>query len=924
MEHDMDNGPGAFNPILQTKLHRPQLTADLVNRDRLIEKMNRVCEVPLTLLSAPAGYGKSVLVAQWCEQLDCPTAWLSLDADDSDLRSFLKYFFATLDDVLPDACCATRELLEAASPLPIPVVANHLLNDLDTMNTPCTMVLDDYHTIEALSPVQELMGRMLAYPPRKFHFIVLTRHDPPLDLPSLRAAHSINDVRLQDLRFTATETSEFLNVKQGFSINDAAVKTLDFQVEGWIAGLRLVAMTLRHIDDLDTFFKGLQGGLPQIQDYLLHEVLGTQSARIWDCLLASSILDRFCVDLLDWVCAAPDTNEHPQITASDFLEELQRNNLFTISLDTGGKWFRYHHLFQELLVGELLRRRGPDHFATLHLRASQWLEGKGLIDEAIHHVLAAEDVERAAELVARHRHEALNESQWYVLDKWLGLVLTGTVQQRAELLVMRAWIALNYYHKVEAAPPLLAEIESLIGDKSEDEQVRSELAVCRGYVFWLMGNGSESLQQLNVGLEQIPVSHTDFRSNAELIFAQAKQMVGQKEEALRFLDDVLAHSTTLEAMRESRLTIARVFIHLVAGDLLGGEAANRRMWEIVKRGSPAYVRIWTSYMQGVIHLQRCEWMAAVEHLRHSVENRFIHHARAAVDSMVGLMLAHQALGQKDDAQTTLKTLKEYVASLADPAMESLALSAEARLAIWQGRPGAARRRFEESEPPPEGALLWWLNIPSIVRCQALMSAETPGGLVKAEARLRKCAEVIEAQHNSYQLIRVLTLLALVYERQRKTEESLGILEQAVTMGRGGNIVLPFVELGKPMVDLLNKLSTENEFVTKVKRLVNAFGLPSHSFTADKVGAGNFPPPKLDGEQMVAGRNREELTNRELEILDLLAQRLRNKEIAARLNISYHTVDSHLKQIYRKLGVHGRRKAVEEATKSGIFKLNPSE
>jgi len=924
MEHDVDNGPGAFNPILQTKLHRPQLPPDLVNRDRLIEVMNRAREVPQTLVSAPAGYGKSVLAAQWCEQLDSPTAWLSLDASDSELREFLQYFVTAVDDVVPDACKATQELLEAASPLPVPVVANYLLNDLDAMDTPCTIVLDDYYRIDALSPVQELMRRMLAHPPRKFHFIIITRHDPPLDLPSLRAGHSINDVRLQDLRFTADEIAEFLNVKQDFSISDVAFNTLDLEVEGWAAGLRLVAMALRHIDDPDTFIKGLHGNLPQIQDYLLHEVLDTQSAGERDLLLATSILDRFCEELLDTICTSPDINKHPGFTAPDFLEELKKNNLFTIPLDAGGKWFRYHHLFQELLRNELQRERGPDYVSALHLRASQWFEGEGLIDEAIQHAMTAKDVERAAELVVQHRHKALNDSQWYVLDRWLGLVSTGTAQQHAELLMARAWIALNYYYQVEVVPPLLAEVESLIGDKSGDEQVRSELAVCRGYVFWLMGNGAESLQHLNVSLEQIPVSHTEFRSNAELVFAQAKQMVGRKEEGLRFLDDLLAHAKSLNAMREARLTIARVFIHLVDGDLLGAEVANRRMWEAVKRGSPAYVRIWTGYMQGVIHLQRCEWEAAVEHLGRSVENRFIHHARAAVDSMAGLMLAYQALGQEAEAQAILKMLKEYVAPLADPAMENLALSAEARLAILQGRPGAARRRFEETELPPEGALLFWLDIASITQCQSLIAAGSPGGLVIAEARLRECAKLIELQHNSYQLIRVLTLLALVCERQRKTEEALGILEQAVTMAWGGNLVLPFVELGTPVVDLLNKFSTENEFVTSIKRLVNAFDLPSHSFTAGEVEAGTPPPPKSDGEHMVAGRNREELTNRELDILDLLAQRLRNKEIAARLYISHHTVDSHLKQIYHKLGVHGRRKAVEEAIKSGIFKPYPAE
>ena len=850
MESDPGKSTPAFEPILRTKLYRPQLTVELIDRERLIPTMNRALEVPLTLVSAPAGYGKSVLVAQWVEQLDSPIAWLSLDAGDSGLREFLQYFLAAVDTVSPGSCDATRELLAAGSLAPVPVLAGYLLNDLDAMDAPCSVVLDDYHRIDPLSPVHDLMLRMLDHPPAQFHLVVLTRQDPPFDLPSLRAAHHINEVRLRDLQFTGHETSEFLSTTADVSVSDEALTHLEREVEGWPVGLRLVSLALRHVRDADAFLKRLPGRLTDIQDYLLREVLAAQAAEVRDRMLASSILDRFCVEVLDAVCEPPSTDDQTELTAAEFLKELRRSNLFTVSLDARREWFRYHHLFQELLVSELERRRGPDHVAALHRRASQCFEEEGLIDEAIKHALAAEDMRRAVGLVIQHRHEALNDSQWYVLDRWLELVSTGTVQQHAELLMARAWITLNYYYQVEAVPPLLAEVESLVGDKSGDEQVRGELAVCRGYVFWLMGNGAESLQHLDVGLEQIPVSHADFRSNAELVFAQANQMVGRKEQGLRFLDDLLAHSESVEAMREARLLIARVFIHVVAGDLLGAELANRRMWALVKRGSAAYVRIWTSYMQGVIHLQRCEWKAAVEHLGRSVANRFIHHARAAVDSMTGLMLAYQALGREEEARAALETLSEYVAPLGDPAMDSLAVSAEARLAILQGQSEAAIRWLGATAPPPEGALLWWLDIPSITRCRAMMAVGSAGALANAEELLLECAEVVEVQHNICQLIRVLTLLATAYERQDKTEEALENLGRAVTMAQKGDIVLPFVELGTPMVDLLDQLPEEREFATRVERLVTAFGASHWQISAR--GRGRTRP---DGEAPGAAHGR---------------------------------------------------------------------
>jgi len=921
MENDVGNSTPVFNPILRTKLHRPQLTAELVNRERLIKAMNRAHEVPLTLVSAPAGYGKSVLVAQWAERLDSPVAWLSLDASDSELRTFLLYFFAAVDTVSPGACEATRELPTAGSLAPVPALAGYLLNDLDAIDVPAAIVLDDYHRIDTLSPVHDLMLRMLEHPPRQFRFVVLTRQDPPFELPSLRAGQRINEVRVRDLRFTTQEMSEFLSATEDLTVSDEALANLEGEVEGWAAGLRLVSLALRHIGDPDAFLERPHGLLPQTQDYLLREVLGALRDRLRDLLLTSSILDRFSIELLDAICNPPDQDDPSGFTASDFLEELRRNNLFTSSLDPDDKWFRYHHLFQELLKSELQRVHGADHVSALHLRASQWFESESLIDEAIKHALAAGDMERVAQLVTRHRHAALNADQWYVLAQWLSLIPETVVQQNAELLMAQTWILLNYYFQVDAIPALLDEIESLLVDDPGDEQVRGELAASRGYILWLMGNGAESLQQVDVALERIPSEHLDFRSNTEIVFALANQMEGRKAEGLRFLDDQLAHPDSLHPKRKTRLLAARVFVYLTAGDLLEAEAANRRLSTAVEGGVSGYVRAWTNYFQGLIHLLRCEWKMAVDSLDRSVAQRFIHHRRAAVDSITGLMLAYQALGQKDKARATMQILQEYVASLGDRGMESLVISAEARLALLQGRSAPATRWLEATESAPEGAFLYWFDVASITRCRAMIAAASPDRLALAEAQLRECAAVIEAQHNTFQLIKVLALLALACDKQGRTAEALGVLERAVTMASQGNVLFPFVELGTPMVDLLHKLPTASEFTSQVERVVTSFGATGERSTAGEAGVGKPPAPQR--ELKVAGRTLEGLSNRELDVLELLALRLQNKEIAARLNISPQTVGSHLKQIYQKLAVQGRRQAVERALERGVLGREPA-
>ena len=267
-----------------------------------------------------------------------PIAWLSLDASDGDLTAFLRYFLAAVEKVLPGACDATRELVETGSPAPVPVLAGSLLNDLDAMDAPCAIVLDDYHRIDPPSPVHDLMIRILEHPPEQFRFVVLTRQDPPLDLPSLRAGDRINDVRLQDLRFTGHEASEFLSSSASLSVSDEVLTHLERDVEGWAVGLRLVSLALRQVSDAEAFLKGLPKHLPEIQEYLLQEVLAAQAAGVRDRMLASSILDRFCAGVLDAVCEPPDTDDQAGPVDAGFMKELVKSNLFTVSLDARHEW----------------------------------------------------------------------------------------------------------------------------------------------------------------------------------------------------------------------------------------------------------------------------------------------------------------------------------------------------------------------------------------------------------------------------------------------------------------------------------------------------------------------------------------------------------------------------------------------------------
>jgi len=905
-------------PILWTKLHRPQLDANLVARGRLIESMNSGLDVPLTLVSAPAGYGKSVLVAQWAEQLDHHIAWLSLDASDSGLRAFLRYFISAVDTIAPGACNATRELLQAETAAPEPVLAANLLNELDAIDTMSVIVLDDYHRIETLSPVQDLMLRMLEHPPKRLRFVVLTRQDPPFDLSSLRAGHRINEVRLQDLRFTANETREFMSVSTGLSVPDEVLVHLEREVEGWSAGLRLVSLALRHARNPEALLKGLPELLPDIQEYLLQEVLAAQPAEVRDRMLASAILDRFCAEVLDAVYEPPDTDDQTGFTAADFLKYLRKSNLFTVPLDARRKWFRYHHLFQEMLVTELKHLRGPEHVAALHLRASEWFEGEGLIDEALQHALAAGDTEQAADLVVRHRNTALGADQWSTLTNWLSLIPETIVRQRAELLLARAWIHLRHLFLFEPVPELLEQAASLLGDQPVNEALQGELALCRGFISWQMGEAAASLQHVDLVLQKNSVAHAEsFAWIADMTFAASSQMVGQKERAIRFLDQQLARTDPVhQVRRRNRLLWTQVYIHLMGADLPDAELAQHRLHEAVERSGLPYEYAWADYMQGVIHLNRCEWEAAVDFLARSADRQFLYNRRAAADSFIGLMLAYRALGRDEEASEAMRSLQEFVTAQDNARMDVLVMSSEARLSLLEGTPGTARRWLAAREPPAEGHLFWWIDVPSITRSWARVAVGSPAELAQAEESLLACAAANEGHRNTIQLIRILALLAMAYEKQGKREQARRALERAVQMARKGDLVLPFVELGTPMVELLRDMPSASEFAAGVERRVAAFGVPTERLGERQAVEDAMAGP--EGWRVATRASHMDLTNRELDILELLARRLQNKEISARLEISPQTVNSHLKQIYHKLGVHSRRKAVEKASEVGIL------
>lgn len=898
-------------PIVKTKLYRPPCTEQYVCRAHLIDKLDRNRSRPLVLVSAPAGYGKTTLVSCWLEACERPSAWLSLDENDSDLRQFMSYFVAALQTLFPEKMSDTAALVWTPHLPPIPMLAVTLLNELDRIEQDFVVVLDNIQNIREKS-VYEFLDFLLRHPPRSMQLVMVGRRDPAIPIAALRAKMLMTEIRMRDLQFNADEAAEFLQKIIGRHIEKSTAEAVVKKAEGWVTGLRLAALAMRGQDDIDRKMLELKGTTHYVTDYLVGEVLDNQPPDIRYCLLSTSILNRFSAPLCDALLQTDKTSATRGIDGQEFVNWLRNENMFVISLDTENRWFRYHHLFQDLLQSQLKRRLRFEEISTLHSLASEWFEGKGLIGEALECWLSAGDVERAAQLVERHRQSALNDDQWFTLEKWLTLLPETVVQERTELLIARAWVFLHLF-RFDEVFPLLDHIESLLDQDSAQKPLRGEIALMRGYILYFFGDGASSLKYIEEALEQIPVSFYEARAQSEVIFALASQMQGQKEQALRGLDDLIVHYDSPNELRKSRLVVTYVFIYLLTGDLAKAEVSNRRLRNIATRSRSVYAEAWATYLQGLIHLHRNELEAAVEFLRRSVAQRFIHFKRTAVDSITALMLAYQALGRQDEVQETQQLLREYVASLDDPLFRTLVASSEARLGLMQGRPKPAVRWLERSASPDDETMLWWLDVPSVTYCRALITVGSPARLDEAEERLRALTEVAEGHHNTVHLIEILSLRAVALQKQGKAEEALTVLERALTLARPGGFIFPFLELGPPLADLLNRLVKKNVVVDYIGEILSAFSNEETGTGQDVSDDQSVQRSSLSNQALV-----EPLTNRELEIIDLLAQRMSNKEIAEKLFISPETVKRHTINIYQKLGVNSRREAVDKAHALGLL------
>jgi len=902
-----------FTYLLTTKLHIPPSRPALVSRPRLIERLNAGRHGKLTLVSAPAGFGKTTLVSTWLQNVSSPVGWLSLDENDNDPVRFVTYLVAALQQIEPTIGRGVEVMLQSSPTSAPDALIGSLINDLAATSEPFILVLDDYHLVNR-PVIHQALAFLLRHQPPQMHLVLISRSDPPLQMARLRARGQLLEISPADLRFSSQEATRFLNQVMGLNLTPSEVAALSERTEGWIAGLQLAALSMRSHEDLSRFVQSFSGSHRYVLDYLLEEVFSNQSQRVQTFLLQTSILSRLTGPLCDAVTGQTD--------GQAMLLRLERANLFLIALDDERRWYRYHHLFADFLRHYYAADKVPplvlggvrggladvaDDQASCHQKAASWYEANGLFDLAVKHALATGDMAEAGRVIALASGSMLKNGLASTLLGWLDALPDRFVRTDPELALNKGW-ALYLSGQIDGAESYAQAAQEHDSASAEN---RNALISLRAFLAFQRGHFSEATELATAALSE--ESEPILRGVIWLNLALAQWVMGSLsaaaqslKEAIRFAQQAgnmlvavnalnqLALIRDQKAQRHDAIALCQQAIDLCVDE--HGEMPTACI---------AYVTL------GTLYLEANELSLAHQQIKKGLD------LAQQCGMVMTLFNGNMALAQwqmaTGEAEAALSTIRETRHSLhhatsvlaANPFGPLAQLQAiEADIQLKQGNLAAAMRWFDSANLSADeqthselATAHYFYQIAYLNYARVLLAKNR---LREAQRLLEKLAHSAQKGKRDRQLITIYILQAETRQRldqqvSPKANQALAYLSKAIQLAAPEGYLRPFLDESPTIAHLLSHL--RHLAPTFVERLLNAF---------------QEQPPALnraDHQPLI-----EPLSKREIEVLQLVAAALSNREIAKRLIISVGTVKTHVHHIYRKMGVRNRMEAVMQAQK----------
>ncbi len=917
-------------PILTTRLFVPPLWPKVVRRPRLVARLNEDPERKLTLISAAAGFGKTTLVSEWVAGCDRPVAWLSLDNGHNDRSQFLTYLVAALKTISKELGNRVSALLLSPEPPDIETILTTLLNEIAVFSDNFILVLDDYHVIDS-KPVDDALAFLLANLPPKMHLVIATREDPPLPLARMRARGQMTELRARDLRFTPSESAAFLNKAMDLNLKEQVITALETRTEGWVAGLQLAAISMQGHEDPTDFIKSFTGSHSFVLDYLVEEVLGQQPEHVQTFLLRTSILNRMCGPLCDAVLDAPLGS------GQETLQYLEQANLFIVPLDNERRWYRYHHLF-----GELLRQRAQQatnsiagdkvgNVAQSHLRASRWFEENGLAEDAIHHAFRAEDYERAADLI---------EPEWPILDgrfqsgiwlEWAKALPDELIRARPVLSADYGWALLDKgeveasesrFNDAEEWLELVAEkgehqIGMVVVDKAQFRSLPSTIAIARAYVAQALGNVSGTVRHAQQALKVIPEEDHLSRGQVASLLGIAYWAKGDLEAAFdSATDGTNSMRKAGYAVFATSSAILQAYILECQGRLFDAKHIyEETLKQGMEQGETALGIVGSLHLDLVkVHHEQGNLEAAEQHLQKSRELS----EQAAFPDWAYRWCRVQARIKeaRGDLKGALEQLEKAEGKFFRGPLPDFCPVAAQRVRVWlkQGRLTDALKWVQTRNLSVTDDLCFLSEFEHITLARVLISAHgnkpADSPFQDAVKFLGKLLTAAEDGGRTGSAIEILVLRSLTHQVKGDTSLALETLELALVPAAREGYVRIFLDEGNPMAALLSEAAAQGIVPDYTSTLLDAF-------ETDKPLSEHKPvqPQSTPSKPLV-----EPLSRRELEVLQLLAGGLSNREIGERLYVSVSTVKGHNSRIFGKLGVKRRTEAIARARELGLLDL----
>lgn len=876
--------------FLTTKLYVPPVRPTVIPRPRLYDRLVPTTANRLVLVSAPAGYGKTTLISNWLAETKCQVGWLSLDETDNDPVRFLQYLTRGLAQIIP--------AIEIPSPGMLQQVLsdawmNLVINAMAQQTRPFVLVLDDFHLIQA-QPVLDVVTALVERMPPQMRLILISRTDPPLPLARWRARGQMEEVRASHLRLTKEESALFLNTVMQLQLSDDDIGALEARTEGWIAGLQLAALSLQGRPDAHEFVTAFTGSHHYIMDYLLEEVLKREPESVRAFLLKTSILGRLCGPL----CEAVIGDTTGRVDGQAMLQELEKRNLFLVPLDDDRHWYRYHHLFADVL-NQHLERVMPEQTRELHGRASQWLEQQGFIPEAIHHTLMAWDPERAVRLVEENGCLLLMAGQMVTLNRWLEAV-RPFAPTHPWFAILKGWVLTltgqqeQIDQVLDVAEGLLSALDPALESTANVRIMRGALAAARAHSANVQRDpiAAEFSRQALACLPEGDALGDGIRSVATLILGDTDWMNGRLDEAKQAYNEAVRigrsadnpHLVILGSSNTAEILIEQGQLELATSSL-------SQVLQMATRPdgkSPWADRVLAGLSR--VAYERNDRISAEHYARECVElcRQSGNREFAAVGDVV-LARVEQLQGRLDKAAEAMHAAGVIThGKFPSPRWSLWVQCAVARLWLGQRNYEQVTQFLKTKKISCDTDISYAQEPVYLVWLRMLLSQ---GEFDRAAALSERLLRQAEATSRTGMVIETLVLRALAFQGKRDLFQALSTLERAIALAEPERYVRVFLDEGEPMARLLYQAQAHHRGTAYLTELLSA--LPSPSDAAAPVSQTLVEP----------------LSARELEVLKLIVAGHSNEEIAAKLIISVKTAKRHISNIYGKLGVKSRTQSV---------------